>query len=151
MRRCLLCQWGYVFHSISRRLDYRTVSFPKSRSKASIVNELKEIFKLYNAHGFRIAEIHADNEFAKVERDVLPARTICCCVNDYVPEIERSIQTMKNVNRAICHAMPYLCLPQVMILKLITQESDFLNAFGSAERAADGLFRTQHHQQPSPY
>ena len=128
-----------VFHSISRRLDYRAVSFPKSRSKASIVNELKEIFKIYNARGFRIVEIHADNEFAKVERDVLPARMVCCGVDDHVPEIERSIQTMKNENRAVCHAMPYLCLPRVMIRKLITQASAFLNAFGSAERAANGL------------
>ena len=32
-----------VFHSISRRVDYRTVSFPLSRSKLSIIAELKQI------------------------------------------------------------------------------------------------------------
>ena len=38
-----------VFHTMSRRIDYRTVSFPLSRSQASIVNELKDVFKVYNA------------------------------------------------------------------------------------------------------
>ena len=54
-----------VFHSISRVLTYRTVSFPDSRSKKSILAELKPIFQVYNARGFRIIEIHADCEFQK--------------------------------------------------------------------------------------
>ncbi len=32
-----------VFHSISRQIDYRTVSFPLSQSKTSITNELQDI------------------------------------------------------------------------------------------------------------
>ena len=32
-----------VFHSISRKVDYITVSFPTSQSKNSIISELKEI------------------------------------------------------------------------------------------------------------
>ncbi|CAJ1936101.1 unnamed protein product [Cylindrotheca closterium] len=34
-----------VFHTISRKLDYRTVSFPLSRSKTSIVSEIAEMCK----------------------------------------------------------------------------------------------------------
>jgi hypothetical protein len=128
-----------VFHTISRRIDYRTVSFPLSRSQASIVNELKDVFKVYNARGFRITEIHGDNEFGKVEKSVLPARLVCCGVDDHVPEIERSIQTMKNDSRTICHAMPYLCYPRTMVRSIIKTGVVFLNAFGSADRTDKGM------------
>ena len=115
-----------VFHSISRRLDYRTVSFPLSRSQASIVNELQDIFKIYHARGFRIVELHADNEFNKVEQDILPVRLRCCGVDDHVPEIERSVQTQKNENRTVCHAM---CLtnafPESWSGKLSSKEMNF--------------------------
>ena len=53
LRHVMLCEdFHYVngvtvFHSISRKIDYRTVSFPLSRSKASITNELKDIYQLY--------------------------------------------------------------------------------------------------------
>lgn len=73
------------------------------------MTELQDVFKKYNARGFRITEIHADNEFSKVENDVLPARIVCCGVDDHVPEVERSVQTMKNDERSVCQAMPYLC------------------------------------------
>ena len=35
--------------------------------------------------------------------------------------------------------MPYTCFPRVMVCKLITQGSNFLNAFGSNDSIADGL------------
>jgi hypothetical protein len=128
-----------VFHSISRRVDYRTVSFPLSRSKTSIINELKQIYKIYNARGFRIIEIHADKEFEKAETDLLPVRLRICGVDDHVPEIERSVQTQKNENRAVCFAMPYKCFPRVMVRELVKQGNEFLNAFGTKDSISDGL------------
>ncbi|CAJ1952620.1 unnamed protein product [Cylindrotheca closterium] len=108
-------------------------------TKGSIVKELKDIFKLYNARGFRITEIHADNESGKVEKDVLPALLVCCEVDDHVPEIERSVQTMKNDSRSTCHAMPYLCYPRMMVQAIIKTGVAFLNAFGSAKQSTNGL------------
>ena len=128
-----------VFHSISRRIDYRTVSFPLSRSKATIINELKDIYKIYNARGFKITDIHADNEFHKIQNEALPARLHLCGTDDHVPEIERSVQTQKNENRSVCHAMPYKCLPRIMVRELIKQGNAFLNAFGSKDGIGDGL------------
>ncbi len=42
-----------AFHTISRKINYRTASFPLSRSKANILNELKAIYKVYNVRGFK--------------------------------------------------------------------------------------------------
>ncbi len=128
-----------VFHTISRKINYRSVSFPLSRSKATILNELKSIYKLYNSRGFKITDIHADNEFKKIENDVLPVRLHLCGTDDHVPEIERSVQTQKNENRSVCHAMPYKCLPRIMVRELIAQGNTFLNAFGSKDGVGNGM------------
>jgi hypothetical protein len=128
-----------VFHTISRRIDYRTVSFPLSRSKVQILAELKDVYRKYNARGFRVTEIHADKEFEKVENDVLPVRMRICGVDEHVPEIERSVQTQKNENRSTCYAMPYRCIPRLMVRELIKQGNTFLNAFGSEDTIAPGL------------
>ena len=128
-----------VFHSITRRIGYRTVSFPLSRSATSIIDEMRKIFKVYNARGFRITEVHADKEFEKVQNDVLPANMRICGVDDHVPEIERSVQTQKNENRSVCQAMPYRCIPRIMIRELVKQGNVFLNAFGTRDNVADGL------------
>ena len=128
-----------VFHTISRKINYRTVSFPLSRSKATILNELKAIYKVYNARGFKITDIHADNEFQKIQNEVLPVRLHLCGTDDHVPEIERSVQTQKNENRSVCHAMPYKCLPRIMVRELIAQGNSFLNAFGSKDEVGQGM------------
>jgi hypothetical protein len=128
-----------VFHTISRRINYRTVSFPLSRSKPIIVEELKKVYQKYNSRGFRITDIHADVEFEKIRNDILPVRLHTCGVDDHVPEIERSVQTQKNENRSVCYAMPYKCFPRVMVRELVSQGNTFLNAFGNDDSIADGL------------
>ena len=67
------------------------MSFPINRTAATITSELKDIFKIYNARGFKIVEVHADNEFNKIEKDILPVRLRTVGTDEHVPEIERSI------------------------------------------------------------
>ena len=100
---------------------------------------INDIQKKYHARGFRIIQLHADLEFEKVREDILPIRLMTCGKDDHVPEVERSVQTQKNENRAVCHAMPYRCLPRIMIRELIKQGNAFLNAFGSNDAVGNGL------------
>ena len=128
-----------VFHTISRKINYRTVSFPISRSSSSILNELSKVYKIYNARGFQIIEIHADSEFEKIRSSILPIRLKTVATDEHVPEIERSIQTQKNENRAVCYAMPYKCIPRIMVREIVNQGNAFLNAFGDKDTLARGL------------
>ena len=128
-----------VFHSISRKINYRTVSFPLSRSKGSIINELHKNFKIYNARGFKVIEVHGDSEFEKVETEIIPVRLRMCGTDGHIPEIERSVQTQKNENRTVCQAMPYRSMPRLMIRELVMQGNTFLNAFGNKDLLDDGL------------
>ena len=128
-----------VFHSISRRLDYRTVAFPRSRSKKLMIQEFRSVQRKYHSRGFRITDVHADKEFEKIETEILPARLVCCGVDEHVPEIERSVQTQKNENRSVCQSLPYKCLPKVMVRAIIKQGNAFLNAFGNGKILGHGL------------
>ena len=100
---------------------------------------MQKIFKTYNASSFCITEIHTDKEFEKVKCELLPAQMRICWVNNHILEIERSIQTQKNKNRSVCQAMPYRCIPCIMIRELVKQGNTFLNAFGNKDNIADGL------------
>ena len=76
-------------------------------------------------------EVHARKEFEKTETDLLPIRLGTCGVDEHVTETERSDQTKKNENCAVCYAMPYKCIPRVMIRELAKQGNELLNAFGT--------------------
>ena len=108
-----------VFHSISRQINYRTVAFPNSRSKGSMLKHIREVQRKYHSRGFRITDIHADSEFEKARNDLLPIRMETCGTDDHVPEVERDIQTQKNQNRSVCHAMPYKCFPKVVLRAIV--------------------------------
>ena len=104
-----------------------------------MMKEFRAIFQVYNARGFRIIGIHADNEFEKVKQDLLPVRLRTVGTDEHIPEVERSVQTQKNENRAVCYAMPYKCFPQVMVREIVLQGNVFLNAFGSTDEACGNL------------
>jgi Reverse transcriptase (RNA-dependent DNA polymerase). len=117
-----------VFHAISRKLNHRYVSFPQSRSRAEIIKSINDLDKIYSARGLRVHEIHADPEFKKVNHDVLPIHMRYCGAGEHVPEVERSVQTVKNGCRAQSHSMPYKRMPLIMIKRLIHMVTMFLNA-----------------------
>ena len=84
-------------------------------------------------------ELHADKEFEKTETDLLPVILRIFGGDGHVPEIERSVQTQKKKNCAIFYAMPYKCIPRVMIRELVKQGNEFLNSFETKDSVSDGL------------
>ena len=75
-----------VFHSISKRINYRTVSFPDTRTRKSIAGEINSIKRQYHGRGFRIVDVYADNEFEKVRSDIYPIRIHCCGSDEHIPD-----------------------------------------------------------------
>ena len=63
----------------------------------------------------------------------------CFNKDEHVPEIERSVQTSKHENRSVCHAMPYKCIPLLMLQELIRMGNTILNAFGNYASITKGL------------
>ena len=120
-----------VFHAISRRLMYRSVSFPTSRSKKQILKHLQMVLQKYTSKGFRITSIHADNEFEKIRTDIGAITLVTPPPGDHVPEAERSIRTIKESSRAATHDLPYSYYPREVVRALIRYSVMILNAFPS--------------------
>ena len=89
--------------------------------------------------------MYGDKEFDKIEKEILPIRLRTVAVDEHVPEIERSIQTQKNENRLVCYAMPFKCIPRVMVREIISQGNAFLNTLGNKESVLKGLSPRKHH------
>ena len=109
-------------HTISSKIRYRHTIPCNSRKKEIIIKQLHKIIKTYNERGFTIENIHGDNEFnvTDIIESVKPCTTIIYPPNEHVKEIERSICTMKERSRCICHSLPYKRYTKLMTLELIS-------------------------------
>ena len=89
---------------------------------------MRQVDNLYAARGFRINTVHADPDFEKIREAIRPMDLITCEAGAHVPEIERSVQTVKNGCRSQTHSMPYREIPRVMTRALVKMVNDNLNA-----------------------
>ena len=83
------------FHTITRRMKFRTVAAVRSRRKQILLNEAKTVLNLYESKGYNITDIHADKEFQCIREEMRPVELNICATDDHVPEIEMSARTVK--------------------------------------------------------
>jgi len=126
------------FHTISRKLKFRTVSTVPNQKKETIKAEFQHAMRLYQARGFNIVDVHCDMEFECVQHDFLPTTVNLTPRDAHVGEIERSIRTIKERIRADIHSLPFRRLPKIMIVELVRRAIILLNQFP----ALDGVSKT---------
>jgi hypothetical protein len=117
------------FHTISRKVQFRTVAPVLNRNKATLLREIKPVMAMYKSRGFNISDLHADMEFECIRNDVLPSRLNVTAANDHVGKVERSIRTMKERARTTIHGLPFKRLPKLMIQALVYHAAKGLNQF----------------------
>ena len=123
---------GHTFlTSKSSKLNFTTVKYHKTRSMKGIIETLNDIRQLYSTRGFHIDNIHGDNEFNKeeIKKSQLPALFHIYGKEEHVGLIERSNRTVKEKARTMTHATPYVKIPKVMVIGLITGAVRWINAF----------------------
>ena len=105
----------------SSKLDFITVKYHKTRNKASIISTLNDIRQIYSTRGFRVENIHADNEFNKedIKNSQLPALFHIYGKDEHAGLIKRSNRTVKNKTRTTTHATPYKRFTKVMVIGLV--------------------------------
>ena len=87
--------WNVFFHSITRRMKFRAVAALSSRKNKVLIHETKTVLIFYNMKDYNITAIHADQEFSYIREEVRPIELNICKKDDHVPEVERSIRTIK--------------------------------------------------------
>lgn len=117
------------FHTISRGICFRTVKHVPNRRKATMLASLRSVMQRYQHRGFRVTEVRADLEFACLEENILPTALHTVAADSHVPEVERSIRTIKERQRATVHGLPYKRIPTILCRALIQFTVRCLNQF----------------------
>lgn len=128
-------------HTISSKLQYRTIKLCKSRETDEIQNAITSAISSHESRGFIIENIHGDNEFNNDEliENLKPKTTIIYPPREHVKEIERSIRTMKERSRSTCHAVPYKRYTKLMTKHLMKYITEWLNMFPSENSVSKSM------------
>ena len=102
-------------HTISKSICFRTISSVTSRSANTILRELRAVVRLYASRSLEVVCITGDQEFECVQDDFSPIFMDIVDKDAHVPEIERSIRTVKERIRSTLHGMPFKSVPRLII------------------------------------
>lgn len=124
---------GLAFLStVSRGIRFVTAEYIPSRHiMKQVLPCIKHVNNLYNKRGLKIIMIHADEEFSSLRDELLTLNIDIniAATNEHVPEIERTIRTIKERNRSLVSTMPFVHYPKLFKLALITNAVTWLNMF----------------------
>ena len=98
-----------MLHSISgRSYQFLTLEplYKAKPNKEDMIDGLQHIIKTYKARGIEINQINADNEFACVSTEMLPARMNIMAADEHVGDVERSIRYIKEGTRTQIQGLP---------------------------------------------
>ncbi len=128
------------YHSISRKIKFRTASCIPNRSKGTLLKLSKKSMALYRNRGFTVSDIHADLEFECLRSEVEPRTKLeTFAQDDHAPEVERSIRTTKNAIRGTSHGLPYKRLPKLMVTEIVYHSIRSLNQFPAEDGISDRM------------
>ena len=126
-------------HTKSEHINFLTVQSGKTRNTASILQGLKTIVNIYQKRGFNIKGIYGDNEFdlATVINELRPILFHIFAADEHCAVAERSVRTIKETCRTICHSLPFTKFTKLMIYHLVETAIYWLNSFPSKGGASD--------------
>ena len=118
-------------HTKSSKIDFLTVQSGDNRNTNSIIQGLQKVVNTYTKRGFTITDLHGDNEFdiQEIKDELEPINTHIYGKVEHVGTIERSVRTVKQRCRALCHALPYRRYTKLMVYSLVENAIYWLNTF----------------------
>ena len=93
----------------------------------------------YTSRGFEVVDAHANKEFECLHGSLGNVSLEICGPDEHVPEVERSIRTMKETMRATAHGLPYRRLPKIMIIELVAMATHCLNGFPKEDGVSEHM------------
>jgi hypothetical protein len=117
------------FHTISQWIKFRTIAPIENQSKRTLLMETQAVVDMYEAWGFSITWLEADQEFKCLTADVLPINLNVADADDHVHEVERPIQTINERTRCTVQGLPFRRIPKIMMRGIIEGAHKALNQF----------------------
>ena len=117
------------FHTISKHFLFRTVETIGAHTTRNLLTCIQNVINQYNARELLVDHIYGDPEFLPLVPSVLPSVLHVCGKGDHVPNVERSIRTIKDRCRAIIHGLPFTHYTKLMVHSLVYFVVRRLNSF----------------------
>jgi hypothetical protein len=135
---------GLVFvATVSRNLHFITIEYIPSRQiEKHVLPSFRKAYNVYKARGFSIKMVHADEEFTSLRDKLLELDNIglnIAATNEHVPEIERTIRTIKERNRANIDGLPFKHYPKLLKIEMVKNAVIWLNMFPHPDGVSDTL------------
>ena len=124
-RRITLCiDLFYVakngfFCSTSRNINFHTIQPLESESYGKLLSRLQTIIDLFTARGFEVQHVRGDGQFECLEDSIRPIHMHIAAPGQHVPEIERTIRTIKEDVRSTINSLPYSRFTKLMIRHVV--------------------------------
>ena len=117
------------FHTISRKIQLRTVEYVASENKEVLLKCLSKVIKMYESRCFSVQYKYRDTQFQCLRENVMPIKVEIASRGEHVPEVEQSIKTIKGDIRMIYHALLYKKYPPLMIKGMVEHQVSMRNKF----------------------
>ena len=108
-----------------------SATFLTSRRASSVLTAFLRDRDRYEARGFRVTDVHGDNEFniQSFIDAIQPAKFHEYAKGEHVGVIENTVKFIKKRTRSVCHAAPYRKYTTLMTRFLIEGIIDILIFF----------------------
>ena len=118
-----------ILHSISSGYTFRTIEAVRATkpNKKITVAAASRVINIYEARGFQVAQINADNKFECIREDMRPIPLNIVAAGEHVGDVERSNRTIKERTRCHVHRLPFAQYPKEMVIGCITHSVKCLN------------------------
>jgi hypothetical protein len=114
-------------HTISRKLQYRTIHPVDNRHSDTMHRHLSRVIEQYKKRGFVVTTVLADVEFECLRNILLPIQLETVPPEEHIGEVERSVRTIKERVRATAHGLPFKKLPRVILKEMVIFAVQCLN------------------------
>jgi hypothetical protein len=115
--------------SVSRTINLITIEHAPTRTATKLGDLIQHILQVYARAGFTVQTVLMDNEFEKLKDHVLMLALNIPVASEHVGEIEQRIRVVKERAHGLVCTLPYLRLPQQMLIHLIHCVTMWLNNF----------------------
>jgi hypothetical protein len=101
--------------------------------------ETQAVINLYQTRAFTVTRVKGDQEFTCITNDLLPMPINIADAANHIPEVERSIRTIKEPTRCLIQGLPFKRIPKAMMRAAIENAHKALNQFPAKNGASHTL------------
>jgi hypothetical protein len=128
----MIIDQSYYLLTESRNIQFTTVEKLSDKKRVTLERGLEKVVKLYSKSGFNMAVCLADFKFKITVNALVGLRVTLntCGPEEYVPEIERNIRSVKMKRfRRLVMMLPFSRLPIIMVVHSVMFSVLWLNFF----------------------